>query len=111
MQVIADIFSLNQTLPMKIAIMLFEQVDLLDFGGPYEVFLTMSRPAVRQGQCEPFAEGARERVRWVDNDRIVTAAGRRSGIDMALHLVHRFAGLVLAQQTARQIDHDWSQSA
>ncbi|MFK8080730.1 MAG: DJ-1/PfpI family protein [Granulosicoccus sp.] len=39
---------------MKITIMLFEQADLLDFGGPYEVFLTASRLAVRDGLPEPF---------------------------------------------------------
>jgi len=39
---------------MNIALMLFEQADLLDFGGPYEVFLTASRMAVRAGQPEPF---------------------------------------------------------
>lgn len=196
---------------MKIAILLFEQADLLDFGGPYEVFLTASRLVSRQEQVEPFevvsvstdgkdvsfygglrvspqgalkdyrsidvlvvpgtididralsdslllqtirhfsrqenaviasvctgafllAEaglletrswtthwediprlarrigpaGARHSVRWVDNGSIVTAAGLASGIDMALHLVHRFAGLELAQKTARQIDYVWS---
>jgi len=40
---------------MKITIMLFEQADLLDFGGPYEVFLTASRLAVRDGLPEPFS--------------------------------------------------------
>ncbi|MFK7992903.1 MAG: DJ-1/PfpI family protein [Granulosicoccus sp.] len=39
---------------MKISIMLFEQADLLDFGGPYEVFLTASRLAARAGEPEPF---------------------------------------------------------
>lgn len=40
---------------MKIAIILFEQADLLDIGGPYEVFLTASRLAARDGMPEPFS--------------------------------------------------------
>ena len=33
---------------------MFEQVDLLDVGGPYEVFLTASRLAERDGDPAPF---------------------------------------------------------
>lgn len=32
---------------MRVAILLFDGVDLLDVGGPYEVFLTASRLAQR----------------------------------------------------------------
>ncbi|MGA8721754.1 MAG: DJ-1/PfpI family protein [Solirubrobacteraceae bacterium] len=39
---------------MRIGILLFEQVDLLDLGGPYEVFLTASRLVVRDGGEPPF---------------------------------------------------------
>ena len=39
---------------MRIGILLFEGVDLLDVGGPYEVFLTASRLAVRAGNDAPF---------------------------------------------------------
>jgi transcriptional regulator GlxA family with amidase domain len=39
---------------MRIGIVVFEQVDLLDVGGPYEVFLTASRLAVRDGKEAPF---------------------------------------------------------
>ena len=34
---------------------LFDQVDLLDVGGPYEVFLTANRLAERQGDPAPFS--------------------------------------------------------
>jgi transcriptional regulator GlxA family with amidase domain len=37
---------------MRIGLLVFEQVDLLDVGGPYEVFLTASRLEVRDG-AEP----------------------------------------------------------
>ena len=39
---------------MRIGILLFDQVDLLDVGGPYEVFLTASRWVVRDGGEPPF---------------------------------------------------------
>jgi len=39
---------------MKISLLLFEEVDLLDTGGPYEVFLTASRLSVRDGKEAPF---------------------------------------------------------
>jgi transcriptional regulator GlxA family with amidase domain len=40
---------------MRVALLVFEQVDLLDVGGPYEVFLTASRLQVRDG-AEPSFE-------------------------------------------------------
>lgn len=39
---------------MRIGIVLFDHVDLLDVGGPYEVFLTASRLVVRAGGAPPF---------------------------------------------------------
>jgi transcriptional regulator GlxA family with amidase domain len=39
---------------MVIGILLFDEVDLLDAGGPYEVFLTASRLAARDGATPPF---------------------------------------------------------
>lgn len=38
----------------RVGILLFDEVDLLDVGGPYEVFLTASRLAARDGLPEPF---------------------------------------------------------
>jgi transcriptional regulator GlxA family with amidase domain len=38
----------------RIAILLYDGVDLLDSGGPYEVFLTAARLAVRDGAQPPF---------------------------------------------------------
>lgn len=37
-----------------VSILLFEGCDLLDAGGPYEVFLTASRLAERTGEQKPF---------------------------------------------------------
>jgi transcriptional regulator GlxA family with amidase domain len=39
---------------MLIGILLFDDVDLLDSGGPYEVLLTANRLAERDGDPEPF---------------------------------------------------------
>ncbi|MBV9802920.1 MAG: DJ-1/PfpI family protein, partial [Solirubrobacterales bacterium] len=39
---------------MRIGIVVFEQVDLLDVGGPYEVLLTASRLVERDGGEAPF---------------------------------------------------------
>lgn len=40
--------------PVRIGILLFEDVDLLDVGGPYEVFLTANRLVARGGGTPPF---------------------------------------------------------
>ena len=39
---------------MRVGIVVFEQVDLLDVGGPYEVLLTASRLVERDGKEPPF---------------------------------------------------------
>jgi transcriptional regulator GlxA family with amidase domain len=39
---------------MRVGLLLFEGVDLLDVGGPYEVFLTASRLVARDGGEPPF---------------------------------------------------------
>lgn len=44
--------------------------------------------------------------RWVDDGDIVTGAGISAGIDMALHLVDRFAGTDRAREVRRHIQYD-----
>jgi transcriptional regulator GlxA family with amidase domain len=44
----------GEGLIMKVGIMLFDEVDVLDAGGPYEVFLTASRLSEREGRAAPF---------------------------------------------------------
>ncbi len=39
---------------MRIGVLIYSGVDLLDCGGPYEVFLTAGRLAERDGQVAPF---------------------------------------------------------
>jgi transcriptional regulator GlxA family with amidase domain len=54
----------------------------------------------------PQARLQRE-VRWVDEGRLVTAAGISAGIDMSLHLVERLAGLELAEEIAHYMEYRW----
>jgi transcriptional regulator GlxA family with amidase domain len=57
--------------PVRVGLLLFEDVDLLDVGGPYEVFLTANRLAARNG-----APAAFEVVTMTpDEERTVTAYG------------------------------------
>jgi transcriptional regulator GlxA family with amidase domain len=44
--------------------------------------------------------------RFVDHGDVVTSAGISAGIDMALHLVNRFAGAERARQVRRGIQYD-----
>jgi len=44
----------DSTKTQQVAILMFEGCDLLDTGGPYEVFLTASRLAERKGEVRPF---------------------------------------------------------
>jgi transcriptional regulator GlxA family with amidase domain len=46
-------------------------------------------------------------TRYVDEGRIVTSAGISAGIDMALHLVARLAGVDVARQTAEHMEYRW----
>jgi transcriptional regulator GlxA family with amidase domain len=43
--------------------------------------------------------------RFVDDGDVVTSAGVSAGIDMAFHLVHRFAGLERAREVRKGIEY------
>lgn len=45
--------------------------------------------------------------RFVDNGKIITAAGLSSGIDAALHLVERYTDRYTAEQTALGLEYHW----
>ena len=53
----------------------------------------------------PSIEVRREE-RYVDDGDILTSAGMAAGIDMALHLVARLAGVDRARQVRRGIPYD-----
>lgn len=48
-----------------------------------------------------------ESVRFLDNGRILTAAGISAGIDLSLHLVARLHGAEVAQKTAQYMEYHW----
>lgn len=45
--------------------------------------------------------------RFVDNGKIITAAGLSSGIDGALHVIERLCGKGTAQVAATSLEYDW----
>jgi putative intracellular protease/amidase/YHS domain-containing protein len=45
--------------------------------------------------------------RFVDNGKVVTAAGVSAGIDAALHVVDRLLGRLAARETARYMEYAW----
>ncbi|HKE01568.1 MAG TPA: DJ-1/PfpI family protein, partial [Planctomycetota bacterium] len=53
----------------------------------------------------------RDDVKVVDNGKIVTAAGISSGIDGALHVVAKLAGVGSARSVARSIEYRWQPEA
>jgi transcriptional regulator GlxA family with amidase domain len=50
--------------------------------------------------------GIRPEDRYVDDGDVITSAGVSAGIDMALHLVARLAGVERARQVRRGIPYD-----
>jgi len=67
------------------------------------------RPAVthRVALDDLRAAGAEVRAdaRWVDDGDVLTAGGVTSGIDLALHLLERFAGSDAARAAERRLEH------
>lgn len=51
-----------------------------------------------------------EHTRYVDEGRVITAAGISAGIDMALHVVARLHGYDSARWTARRMEYDWAEA-
>jgi transcriptional regulator GlxA family with amidase domain len=47
--------------------------------------------------------------RFVDNGRLVTAAGISAGIDASLHVLARLCGAAVAKNTAAHMEYDWLQ--
>jgi transcriptional regulator GlxA family with amidase domain len=50
-------------------------------------------------------------ARFVDDGDLVTAAGVTAGLDLALHLVERFADAQIAERVAVEIEHEVSLNA
>ena len=54
------------------------------------------------------ALNVKRNVRWVQSDPLITSAGISAGIDMSLALVALLYEQSLAEQTARQMEFDWT---
>lgn len=52
----------------------------------------------------------REGERFVDNGRIVVAAGVAAGIDMSLHVIERLLGPELAEEAAMYMEYHWDRN-
>ena len=52
----------------------------------------------------------REGERFLDNGRIVVAAGVSAGLDMALHVVERLLGSELAEEAAAYMEYRWDRN-
>ena len=50
-------------------------------------------------------------ARFVDDGDLLTAGGVTSGIDLALHIVEKVAGVTIAENVAREIEHELARSA
>ena len=48
----------------------------------------------------------RENVRFVDNGKVMTAAGISAGIDLSLHVVRKLLGAETATKTARYMEYE-----
>ena len=49
-----------------------------------------------------------DNVRYIAQSATATSAGVSAGIDLSLHLVERYAGINVAETTARIMDYPWS---
>ena len=67
-----------------------------------------ARGEVAATECSASAKAPHASTATAAECATATSAGVSAGIDLALHLVHRFAGLGLAETTARQMDYPWS---
>ena len=50
------------------------------------------------------------RERFIDNGKVITAAGVSAGVDMALHVVERLLGEELAVEAAHYMEWHWDRS-
>lgn len=48
--------------------------------------------------------------KFVDQGKILTAAGISSGIELSLYLVKRFSNKIVAEKTAKRMEYTWSDS-
>ncbi|PFB79427.1 hypothetical protein CN273_23680 [Bacillus thuringiensis] len=121
----------------SVGIFLFNEVEVLDFAGPFEVFsvteVNEEKPftvytvsengemiTARNGlkvqpdySIEKFKNEFQnveviENVKFVDEGHIITSAGISAGINMAFHIVKNLLGMHVAEDTAKRMEYDIS---
>jgi transcriptional regulator GlxA family with amidase domain len=83
---------------LAVGIVLYDEVEELDFCGPFETF---SVAAALSASESPH----RERPAFT----VFTAAGISAGIDMSLHVVEKLLGRKMAEETARMMEYRWNE--
>lgn len=86
----------------SVGILLFDQIELLDFAGPYEVFTTASRVAARRNQPAPFY------TRTIAKERrsITARAGLQVQPDLCFNDHHSFDLLLVPGGVVDQVQRD-----
>jgi transcriptional regulator GlxA family with amidase domain len=108
---------------MKVLILVYDGVYLLDFCGPLEIFhdardeegqpafevslVAPEKKSVKTLQAQYPSIQVLAGERFIDNGKIITTAGVSAGIDGALHVVERLYSRTMAQKTAQFIEYDW----
>lgn len=87
---------------ISVGILLFDQIELLDFAGPYEVFTTASRVAARRNLPAPFYTRTIAKSR-----RAITArAGLQVQPDLCFDDHHNFDLLIVPGGVVDQVQQD-----
>jgi transcriptional regulator GlxA family with amidase domain len=88
----------------NVGILVFPNVEVLDFAGPYEVFSrTRTQPGNESRRSE---ETAPFKVFTIaPTSGVVASAGVAAGIDMAFQVVEMLCGKAIADETAAYIEY------
>lgn len=102
---------------LNVGIFLFDDVEVLDFAGPFEVFAVTSELSsfsllkvftvshLREIAPLSMVDGE---SRFVDNGKIMTSAGISAGIDLSLHIAKSSFGAEVAGKTIEYMEYgDW----
>jgi transcriptional regulator GlxA family with amidase domain len=115
----------------RVGIVIFDDVEVLDFCGPFEVFSAVRlNEDKRREEPSPFevllvaekrgpvsASGGMQVIphctydqHVVADGRLLTSAGISAGIDMALQAVARHCGETVARATAKHMEYPYPDS-
>jgi transcriptional regulator GlxA family with amidase domain len=91
----------------NIAILIFDDAEVLDFCGPFEVF-SVTNELNNYELFNVYTVAERKRmIRAKNGLSVIVSAGISAGIDMCLYLVARLHGEGTAGRTARYMEYSW----